>query len=117
MAIQVHEIVKDTKVLDIFKTLPGPWGKKWLSQDQIIQFCKTLPARLRQENFPAIFLAKRNENEPIDENNPEDHFVVVIVNVFADGLWVHVSSLGYVPLWHGEDRYRVVSPQLKDLAV
>jgi len=41
--VQVHEIIGDGTFLDIFQALPGTWDQKWLSQDQVIEFCERLP--------------------------------------------------------------------------
>ena len=110
--VQVCEIVQDGTFMDIFSALPGTWSQKWLSQDQVIEFCETLPEWLRQENYATFFLVKKDEKEPIDENNPQDNLVVVYVFVYSDGLSVCVRRLEYDRVWYGEYRRRVVSPQL-----
>ena len=110
MPIQVHEIVGDAEFLGIFKALPGTWAEKWISQDQIIQFCEKLPKWLRQEGYGTFFLTKKDENQPINEDKPEDNLVVVYVLVLADGLLVRVCSLAIGHLWYGPRRHRLVSP-------
>jgi hypothetical protein len=110
--IQVREMIGDGKFMDIFRALPGTWNQKWVSQNQVIEFCETLPEWLRQEVYATFFLIKKDENKPIDENNPEDNLVVVSVGVLSDGLGVGVYRLGHDDVWHGEYRHRVVSPQL-----
>jgi hypothetical protein len=111
-SVQVHEMVGNGTSMDIFKSLPGSWNQKWLSQDQIIEFCETLPNWLRQEGYGTFALIKKDENKPIDENNPGDNLVVVRVYVSSDGLDVRVSRLETDLVWRGEVRRRVVSQQL-----
>jgi len=110
--INVHEMVANGTFLDIFRSLPGTWNQKWLSQDQVIEFCESLPDWLRQSGNATFFLIKKDENKPIDENNPEDNLVVVLVHVCSDGLVVSVSRLERAYVWDGGGRRRVVSPQL-----
>lgn len=110
--VQVHEMIGDGKLMDIFKSLPGTWNQKWLSQNQFIDFCETLPDWLRQEGYGTFSLIKKDENKPINEDNPEDNLVVVDVYVFSDGLYVRVIRLGYADVLDGRYRNRVVSPQL-----
>lgn len=111
-SIQVHEMVSDGKFMEIFSSLPGTWAQKWLSQDQVIEFCETLPDWLRQEGYATFFLIKKNENKPIDEKNPEDNLVVVFVFVRSGGLRVTVDRLENDDVWYGGHAYRVVTPQL-----
>ncbi|MFZ4632014.1 MAG: hypothetical protein ACOYL8_02260 [Patescibacteria group bacterium] len=110
--VQVHEMIGDGKLMDIFKSLPGTWNQKWLSQNQFIDFCETLPDWLRQEGYGTFSLIKKDENKPINEDNPEDNLVVVGVRVNSDGLDVYVNRLGDADVFDGQFRRRVVSPQL-----
>jgi hypothetical protein len=114
--VQVHEMISDGKFMDIFKSLPGSWNQKWLSQNQFIDFCETQSNWLRQEGYGTLALIKKDENKPIDEDNPEDNLVVVYVDVRSDGLLVYVDRLEDGDVWSGEYRHRVVSPQLIPLA-
>ena len=36
--VQVHEMIGDGKLMNIFTSLPGTWNQKWLSQNQFIDF-------------------------------------------------------------------------------
>jgi hypothetical protein len=110
--VQVREIVQDGTFMDIFSALPGNWNQKWVSQNQVIEFCETLSEWLRQEGNATLFLVKKDENKPIDENNPKDNLVVVLVFVPSDGLIVYVYRLGRGGVWDGKCLSRVVSPQL-----
>jgi len=114
--LQVHEMIGDGKLMDIFCSLPGAWNQKWVSQDQVIEFCETLPEWLRQEGYATFFLIKKDENNLIDENGPESNLVVVNVHVNSDGLDVDVRRLGRDDVLDGENRRRVVSPQLMSSA-
>lgn len=110
--IDVHAMIANGTFLDIFRSLPGTWNQKCLSQDQVIEFCESLHDWLRQGGNATFFLIKKDENKPIDENNPEDNLVVVRVRVYPGGLYVRVYRLGHDGVWYGGDRHRVVSPQL-----
>jgi len=110
--VQVHEMIGNGTFIDIFSSMPGAWSQKWLSQDQIIEFCETLPYWLRQKGLATFFLTKKDENKPIDENKPEDNLVVILVSVRSGGLSVRVRRLEDGDVWDGEYRHRVVSPQL-----
>ncbi len=110
--IQIHEMVGDGTFMDIFRSVPGTWREKWVSQDQVIEFCESLPDWLRQEGYGTFFLVRKDENKPIDETKPEENLGVVRVYVDDDGLRADVFQLEYDHVWVGERRHRVVSPQL-----
>lgn len=110
--VQVHEMVGDGTFVDIFRSLPGTWNQKWVSQDQVIEFCESLPDWLRQEGYGTFFLVRKDENKPIDETKPEENLVVALVYVSSDGLLVYVGRLERGDVWSAEYRLRVVSPQL-----
>lgn len=79
--VKVHEIVQDSTFMDVFLALLGIWNQKWLSQNQIIEFCETLPDYLKQGGHATMFLAKKDDNEPVDEDNHSENLVVVCVCV------------------------------------
>lgn len=110
--VQVSEMVGDGTFMKIFSSLPGIWKQKWVSQNQVIEFCETLSNWLRHDEYDTMFLIKKDENKPINEDNPQDNLVVVNVCVHPVGLYVNVFRLenGYV--WSGGRRRRVVSLQL-----
>ena len=114
--VLVREIVSNSKFVDIFGSLPGTWNQKWVSQNQVIEFCEKLPDWLKQGGKATFFLIKKDENSAINENNPEDNLAVIRVRVLSDGLRVYVYRLGHRGVWIGEYRHRVVSPQLIPLA-
>ena len=110
--VQVHEIISSGKFIDIFRSLPGTWNQKWVSQSQVIEFCKSLAFWLRGEKYGTFFLIKTNENEDklIDENDPYGDVAIVVVCVCWTGLAVHLNRLTHYNVWCGQNRYRVVSP-------
>lgn len=114
--ILVHEIVGDGTFMDIFSSVPGIWAEKWLSQDQVIEFCESLPDWLFQEGYGTFFLIKKKENKPIDETKPEENLAVVYVYVFSGDLYVRVYRLEDGSVWRGDDRHHVASPQLIPLS-
>jgi hypothetical protein len=114
--VQVHEVVDDAKFVDIFEALPGTWNQKFLSQNQVVDFCEILPECLRQIGYSTFFLIKRNESELIDENKPADNLFVVHVIVVSNGLFVHATHLENYNVRNGKYRYHVVSPRLSDFS-
>lgn len=109
--VQVHEMVDNGTFMDIFSPMPGNWNQKWLSQNQVIDFCETMSNWLTQNRHGTMFLVKKDENKPIDEDNPQKNLVVVDMRSFVDGLYVAVSRLEFDGVWRGVCRHRVVSPQ------
>jgi hypothetical protein len=113
--VQVREIFSDGNFMDIFQSLQGTWEQKWLSQNQVIDFCETFPNWLGQEGFGTFALIKKDENKPVNENKPEDNLAVVYVCVDSNGQRVDIDILEDVKVWDGEyrHRHRVMSPQPK----
>lgn len=111
--IKVYEMAADGNFMAIFKSLPGNWGQKCLSQNQIIDFCEQLPKWLRSDGYATMFLCKINETKKVDEKNPQKNLVVVFVLVLADGLYFNVYRLEHDSVWNAECALRVVAPQLE----
>lgn len=100
--VSVHEMTKNATFTQMFGSLGVPdLNKLCLSQDQIVEFCKNHPQRLRSEGYATFFLFKENEN-----------FFVADVRVSAAGLYVRVDRFEYDSVWYGEYRLRLVVPQL-----
>lgn len=110
-SVNVFELIDDAKFIDLFGFLPGPWRQKYLSQNQIVEFCENFPEWLRQ-GFTTMFLCKINETEDVDELNPGDNLVVVDVGVNPDGLHIYVSHLDDKHMWSGACHRHVVVPVL-----
>lgn len=111
--LNIHEITTNVTFLHIFHSLPGTWDQKWLSQSQVIEFCESMPGYLSPNRRATFFLIKKDENKPVDENDPEDNLVVACVYPLAFArLIVLVYHLDNKSVWRGKDRHRVVSPQL-----
>ncbi len=110
--VQVHDIMQDSTFMDIFSALPGTWNQKWLSQNQVIEFCETFFEWLRRNGGTTIFLVKKDESKPVDEDKPLDNLVVVCVVVYSDGLGAFYRRLSLRSIWIGEHHNRVVSPQI-----
>jgi hypothetical protein len=113
--IQLHEVIDDGKFVDIFRSLPGKWSQKWLSQNQVIDFCTTLPEWV-ERGVDTFILIKKDENKPINEKKPKDNLVVVILGINVSGLRVGVSCLDNSGVRDGKCHLRVVSPELTPLA-
>jgi hypothetical protein len=112
MLIGIGEMKNRNKLKEIFGALPGNWNQKWLSQDQVIEFCHKLPNWLLQgqkNDNATIFAIKINENEPVDEDKPEDNLVGVVVCTSTKGLRFYIYQLEPNFVW----RYcRVVYPKI-----
>ncbi|MFA6514039.1 MAG: hypothetical protein WCT50_01950 [Patescibacteria group bacterium] len=109
--VQVHEMIKKGTALDIFSALPGNWNEKWLSQNQVIEFCEVYPDWLRQNGNGTFFLIKKDESAPVSIIKPENDFIVAGVYVYSGGLRIGAEPLRHGNVWHGEYNYRVVSPE------
>lgn len=113
--VDVNEIVEDAKLKEFFIALPGNWNQKWFSQNQVIEFCREhygWLGRNRKQNF---FLIKKDENKPIDEDNPDNDLFVVFVSFQNNDreLKVQFSPLDlHVPL-DSKYHHRVFSPRIK----
>ena len=49
--VQIHEMIDDGTFMGIFGSIPGSWNQKWVSQNQVIDFCKTMFNWLRQAQW------------------------------------------------------------------
>lgn len=114
--VDVHEIVNDGTFMDIFQALPGSWDQKWISQDKVIDFCKSFPHWLGQGISFTFFLIKKDENKTINKEKPADNLAVVRVFVYSDDLYVIVFCLEDDRRWDGGHHYRGISPQLMPLS-
>lgn len=100
--VSVHEVTKDATFAQMFGSLGvQDLSKLCLSQDQIVEFCKNHPERLRSEGYATFFLFRENEN-----------FFVADVYVNSDGLGVVVYRFECDRVWNGERCRRLVVPQL-----
>jgi len=99
--VDINEIIEDGNLVKIFTSLNPDLDKLVMTQTQIIRFCEKHPTWLRQEGYTTLFLTKAG-----------NEYFVVSVDVFSGGLGVSVLRLGLDVVLGGEDRHRVVSPQL-----
>ncbi len=112
ICVDVYENVSDGNFWEIFQALPGTWDQKWLSQNQIIDFCEMLSFCLRREEHSTMFLIKGDEKLPINKDIPQENLFVVQVRVRPGGLHVRLSQLTNRALWHGTSAHRIVVPQI-----
>jgi hypothetical protein len=119
ISIKVDELIDDGTFMDIFESLPGTRKQKLLTQDQIIETCKTRPGLLQNDSATVFFTEKtwpkflewlRVALVACKILNPQ--VFVVSVSILGGGLSVGVSRLGSGLVWDAEGDYRVVSPQL-----
>ena len=110
ISVEVHEMIKDASFMDIFNSLPGTLEQKWLTQNQVIEFCTIWPDWLRTGGFATMFLCKKDENKPIDEANSQDNLIEVGVREKPEGLSVAVNRFDYTYIWAAKYHRRVVVP-------
>lgn len=110
-SVKVYEVIEEATLEEIFSFLSGPWNKKWFSQDQICEICGRFLNLLKDDACPNLFLAKKNEGGPVNENLPEDNLFVVCVEIFSNGLCVTDSyELNYDYKFPGTSAIRIFSP-------
>jgi len=114
--LQLHDMIDNGSPLDVFNCLPGLWSQKWLSQNQVIDFCKTWPGWLTRKECSNLFLCKKDESKLIDEKRPYANLFIVRIEVFPDGLFAGVHRiLEDYKAWNDEYRHRIISPKLKKI--
>jgi len=120
--IRVDEAVGESTSFKIISAVSGAWNQKWLSQNQVVDFCEKFRGWLgqsrqrgqlgqsEQRETVTMFLVKKDENMPIDEEDPQSNLVLVCVTVNPNGLGVCVYQFTIDFACPAEYRYRVVSP-------
>lgn len=103
--LDISEMVGDGTFVQIFTGITPDLEKLVMTQAQIIRFCEKHPTWLRQEGYATFFLTKVG-----------GEYFVVYVGVDSDGLTANVPRLEHDHVWDGDDRPRIVSPQLIPLA-
>lgn len=99
--VSVYELVRHARFAEMFNSLSTDLDELCLTQDQIIEFCKTHTSWLRKKGYGTFFLFKVN-----------NEFFVCRVRVYGDGLCAYVNRLAYVSVWNADYAHRVVVPQL-----
>lgn len=59
-----------------------------------------------------MFLIKKDENKPVDENDPADNLSVIRVRIFYDGMHINNYFLDDDFFWYGLNRTRFVYPEI-----
>ncbi len=75
---QVHKLVRSASLLKIFGALPGKWEQKWMTENQVESFCQKFPEWLNQDSCGVMFLCKKEELMPVNEENPRENLFVII---------------------------------------
>lgn len=91
--IWVHENAKMETIKNLFYSIPGKWGEKFFTQDQIIEISEKLSYCFKEKGETA-FLIKLYETSVIDENRPEANFVVIFARLHQNNLqfeWEELS--------------------------
>ena len=72
------------------------WSKKVLSENQVVEFSKSIPEIIKNDRSATVAcLCKKNEFALIDEENPWKHLFVVEIDFNSRGNPVYVASLKY----------------------
>jgi hypothetical protein len=109
-SLRVNKVIADANCQDMFSDLPGTWNEKWLSQSQIIEYCRTLPLWLREAGSGTFFIIKRDEEKPIDEENPSANLALVGIDQLPQGLVARVADLDWEAIWPKEMAIWIVYP-------
>lgn len=96
----------------ILNSLPGKWNQKFLTQNQVIEFCLIYKRWLSLYSEATVFVCKKDEREPIDENNPEENLSLVYVNYDGRNLTISITSILEFDVWNGEGLIRIVLPRV-----
>jgi hypothetical protein len=100
--VEVHELVKNATLAQMFGSLSADVSTLCLTQHQIKNFIRKYRSWLRADGYATLFLFKSNGS-----------FFVARVNLHSDGrLYVYVYKFDDDHVWDAEDRYRIVAPQL-----
>lgn len=111
--VRVHEIEGTSTLRGIFSALPGVWEQKWLTQDQVIEFCEKHPRWIMDGYFAAMFLCKKNDDQPIDERNSQSNLMVAGVYGFKKELYTYAYEFNHAKTIGSNGRLRlVIVPQL-----
>ena len=102
-AVDVHEVIKDATLAQIFGSLSDDLNKLCLTQDQIEEFCLKNHPWLRND-CATFFIFEENE-----------HYFVAGVGRLSVYLSVDVGRLEDDDVLIGESRHRIVVPQLSSL--
>lgn len=84
--VQVYQVCGEGTFMDIFLSIPGSWEEKFLSQNQVIDFCESFPDWLNGGVHATFFLIKKNEKISINEKKPWLSLIVAEVYVNIHGV-------------------------------
>ena len=112
---EVFEQVRDGKFAEIFAAFGVSLDKLCLSQDLIISFVENYADLLHPKGWATFFLFSVKFDEGTENERAE--FFVADVRRGDDGrLEAYVHHLSRDGVWHAEDRYRFVFPQLPSVS-
>lgn len=114
--VMVYEIIRPTTFLKVFEELPGSWDEKWLSQHQVVEFCKLFPQALPPVDSFALFLCKKNENQSINQQDPQQNLAIAMVEQTSipgqdQGLSVLFLELQDFDVWFSPAKIRIIVPE------
>lgn len=120
ISLKVDEMIYDGTLMDIFTSLPGTRRQKLLTQDQIIETCKTRSGLLESKSTTIFFTEKtwlpafewlRIILATCKMLVPQ--IFAVFVYVSDSGLIAKVYQIRVGLVWNGVKRIRVISPRLR----
>jgi hypothetical protein len=79
----------------------------------VVEFCLVYKRWLGLYSEPTVFICKKDENELIDENNPEDNLLVVYIDYDGHSLTAHFTSILECDVWFGKLLVRMVLPKIE----
>ncbi|NCT54488.1 hypothetical protein GW758_00840 [Candidatus Falkowbacteria bacterium] len=108
--IEIYEIVKDGTFYSAFSGLDRNWNRKWLSQHQVISFCKNFSTFLRLGGNCTFILIKKDEQLPVNELNPLENLAPVQIYVRGGSRQIALRELDCDIIWKGKDKNRLIIP-------
>lgn len=105
--VSVFTLSPDFTAKAMFSYFPNDWDRKWLTQNQVIEFCRNNSEFFSWEGPGLFFLIKKDEFKPINESRTWTNLTVVRVrdNFKAETL-VSLHSFGDKKKW-GNDKYPI----------
>ncbi len=114
ISVQVNETISKGRFRDFFAAIPGNYNQKWLSQNQLVELCRTRPDLLGRKGQKTLFVIKKDEHKAINEHNPGNNLIVVSVLVAPGGLRVCDFSFDDDIIW--EFSRQIISPKVQSIA-
>ncbi len=106
---RTSEVIGDATFMEIFGAISGDWEAKWIPQSQIAKLCESCPNWFSP--YLNFFLAKIDEDLPINPENPVENLCVFRVGPHSSKsdkpFRAYAGRLEYQNVWLGVYKNRV----------